>query len=98
MTTLAELILETVRYFSSRIYAKSAPPSTFQLWAGPPQARGPHTRYHTETRELQWEYISDAVTKSIVDDADNAKSDGRRVDRSHPTRSAGPGPLDLSAN
>jgi hypothetical protein len=37
---LAELILETVRCFSSDIYAKSAPPSTFQLWAGPAPARG----------------------------------------------------------
>jgi len=33
---------------------------------------------HTETKELQWEYLSGAGTKSIVDNADNAKSDGRR--------------------
>jgi hypothetical protein len=102
--TLAELIIETVRYFLSRIYAKSAPPSTFQLLAGPPprgptsgrtgSAIEPRTRYHTDTTELQWEYISDAVTKLIVDDADYAKSDGSRHSSIASHRSAGPGPLD----
>jgi hypothetical protein len=28
------------------------------------------TRYHTETKELQWEYLSGAATEPIVDEAD----------------------------
>jgi hypothetical protein len=75
---------------------------------GPDQRRTgsaiePRTRYHTETSELQWKYISDVVTKSIVNYAYNAKSDGSRHSSiaSHSRaafvpRSAGPGPSILS--
>ncbi len=76
------------------------------MWGGPPEAGGPtsgrtgsaiepRTRYHTDTTELQWEYLSDAVTSSIVNDANNpdyAKSDGSRHSSIASPRSAGPGP------
>jgi hypothetical protein len=33
------------------------------------------TRYHTETKELQWEFLSGAAIKSFVDNADILESD-----------------------
>ena len=80
MPTLAELILQTVQCFSPIIYAECAPRARFNgglAYASRRPTSGrtgsaikTRTRYHTETRELQWEYLSGAATKSIVDEAD----------------------------
>jgi hypothetical protein len=89
--TLAEPILRTVQYFSPTFHGMCAParsmvgrPAQAGVPAGAPDRSSRHARdIHTETKGLQWEYLSDAATRSTMDNADilevdDAKRDSRR--------------------